>query len=206
MEIDALLARWRSAESKLYPMVVVDPRQYEANLELVRAMTNDLSNVTTIEDLVAAYGSGSDQLAAAVERLGVSAPRADIGPLLVDAAFHGRYRELPGERQQAEAARRIAEAGKGPAWVLLAETGDDGPEAATGFSRIEMHLPDGLGVHSYIDIDADTFLPLYGIETLPLDPATGEFAGHDARPERHEFKERTEWLDALETIKAKVAE
>lgn len=202
MEIDPLLAQWRSAESKLYPMVVVNPHQYEANLELVRAMTDDLSEVATTEDLVTAYENGSDLLAAAVERVGATAPRADIGPLLIDAAFQGRYRDLPGERQQAEAARRIAEAGKGPAWVLLGESGDDGPGAATGFRRIEMHVPDGFGIHSYTDIDATTFLPLYGIETLPLDPATGEYGGHDARPERREFTDRAEWLAALAALKA----
>ena len=206
MEVDALLTQWRSAESKLYPMVVVNPHQYEANLELVRAMTLDLSDVAKIEDLVTAYENGSERLAAAAERLGVSAPRADIGPLLIDAAFQGRYRELPGERQQAQAAGRIAAAGKEPAWVLLAESGDDGPGAATGFRRIEMHLPDGFGIHSYTDIDANTFLPLYRIETLQLDPATGEYTGKDARPERSEFTERAEWLEALAAMKAKVAE
>ena len=206
MEVDALLTQWRSAESKLYPMVVMNPHQYEANLELVRAMTVDLSDVAQIEDLVTAYENGSERLASAVERLGVSVPRADIGPLLIDAAFQGRYRELPGERQQARAARRIAAAGKGPAWVLLGETGDDGPGAATGFRRIEMHLPDGFGIHSYTDIDANTFLPLYRIETLQLDPATGDYTGKDARPERREFTERAEWLDALAAIKAKVTE
>ena len=101
MEIDTLLAQWRSAEAKLYPMVVVNPHQYEANLELVWAVTNDLSDVRTIDDLVTAYESGNDRLAVAVEGLGVSAPPPDIGPLLIDAAFQGRYRDLAGERQQA---------------------------------------------------------------------------------------------------------
>lgn len=201
MEIESLLAQWRSAESKLYPMVVVNPHQYEANLVLVRAMTNDLSDVGTIDDLVTAYDNGSERLAAAVEGLGVSTPRPDIGPLLIDAAFQGRYRDLAGEQQQAEAARRIAEVGTGPAWVLLAESADDA-SAATGFRRIEMHLPDGLGVHSYIDIDPSTFLPLYWIETLQLDPATGEFTDKDARPERRQFTDRAEWLDTLAAIKA----
>ncbi len=202
MEIDTLLAQWRSAEAKLYPMVVVNPHQYEANLELVRAVTNDLSDVRTIDDLVTAYESGNDRLAAAVEGLGVSAPRPDIGPLLIDAAFQGRYRDLAGERQQAEAARRIAEAGAGPAWVLLAESAADDSGAATGFRRIEMHLPDGLGVHSFTDIDASTFLPLYWIETLQLDPATGEFTGNEAFLERRQFSDRVEWVDALAAIRA----
>ena len=65
-----------------------------------------------------------------------------------------------------------------------------------------MHVPDGLGVHSYIDIDPSTFLPLYWIETLQLDPATGEFTDKDARPERRQFTDRAEWLDTLAAIKA----
>ena len=102
MEIDSLLPQWRSSESKLYPMVVVHPRQYETNLELVRAITNDLAEVTTVEELVAAYGDRAARLATVVARLGVRAPSPEMAPLLVDAAFHGRYRELPGEHQQAE--------------------------------------------------------------------------------------------------------
>ena len=39
-DIEALFTQWRASEAKLYPMVVVSPHQYEANLRLVRAMTD----------------------------------------------------------------------------------------------------------------------------------------------------------------------
>jgi hypothetical protein len=65
-----------------------------------------------------------------------------------------------------------------------------------------MRIPDGLGMHSYIDIDATTFLPFFGIEILQLDPETGEYAGTRARPERREFTVREEWLAAIAATKA----
>jgi hypothetical protein len=167
-------------------------------------MTDDLCEVTSVDNLVGEYERGADRLAASVDRLEVAAPSADVVPLLIDAAFQGRYRELPGEHQQADAERRIAEAGDGPAWVTLAEVGDNGPAAATGFRRVEMRVPDALGIHSYIDIDATTFLPLYGIEILQLEPTTGEHLGTDARPERREFTDREEWLAAIAAVKVSV--
>ena len=204
MDIEALLTQWRASEAKLYPIIVVSPHQYEANLSLVRAMTDDLWEVTSVDDLVGEYERRADRLAASVDRLEVAAPSAAVAPLLIDAAFQNRYRELPAEHQQAEAARRIAEAGDGPTWVTLAEAGDDGPAAATGFQRIEMRVPDGLGMHTYVDIDPTTFLPLYGIEILQLEPTTGEHLGTDARPERQQFADREKWLAAIAAVKSSV--
>jgi hypothetical protein len=202
MDEGELLTRWRAAEAKLYPMVVVSPHQYEVNLRLVRAMTDDLSDITTVDDLITAYEHRADRLAEAVDRLNVVAPSAEVGSLVADAAFQGRHRELTSENQQTDVVRRIAAAGAGPAWVLLGEFGDDAAGVGTGFRRIEMRVPDGLGMHSYIDIDATTFLPLCGIEILQLDPATGEYAGTHARPERREFTDREEWLAAIAAVKA----
>lgn len=182
-------------------MVVVSPHQYEANLRLVRAMTDDLADVTTVEGLIDVYEHRADRLAAAVGRSEVAAPSEVVAPLLMDAAFLGRYREIPAERQQADAAHRIAKAGNGPTWVTLAETGDDGPDAATGFQRVEMRVPDGLGMHTYVDIDASTFLPLYGVEFLQLDPTTGEHVEGQPRPERKAFTDRQEWLTVIAGVK-----
>lgn len=202
MDIEALLTQWRASEARLYPMVVVNPHQYEKNLSLVRAMTDDLGDVATVGELVDEYERRADLLQAAVNRLDVAMPSPGVAPLLIDSAFQGRHRELPGERQQTEAAGRIAEAGGGPAWVTLAESGDDGPEAATGFLRVEMRLPDGRGMHTYVDIDATTYRPLYGIEIRQLDPATGEQIDARARPARTEFTDRVEWLAAIADVKA----
>jgi len=129
------------------------------------------------------------------EKIMVARQLAKLGVDIIEAGFAF---SSPGDF---EAVRRIAAAGAGPAWVLLGEFGEDGAGVATGFRRIEMRVPDGLGMHSYIDIDATTFLPLYGIEILQLDPDTGEFAGSHARPERQEFTDREEWLAAIKAIK-----
>lgn len=203
MDLEALVGQWRAAEAKLYPMVVVNPHQYEANLALVRAMTDDLRDVDTVDGLVDAYAERDARLDAAVTRLGGPRPPAEMALLIIDAAFSGRYRELPGERARSEAGRRIAESGGRPGWITLDEIGDDSGHAGTGFRRIEMRLPDGLGLHTYIDIDPTTFLPLYGVETVQLDPGTGDFAEPRARPARNEFRARDDWLLAIKTIKAR---
>jgi len=204
MEMEALLAQWRASEAKLYPMIVVSPHRYEANLSLVRAMTDDLSEVSRVDDLVGEYERRLELLATSVDRLEVAAPSMDVAPLLIDAAFLNRYREIPGEHQQTEAAGRIAEAGDGPAWVELGKAGDDGPSAATGFQHIEMRVPDGLGMYTYIDIDATSYMPLYGIDVLQLDPTTGEQLDTSARPDRRQFMDREEWLVAIAEVRASV--
>ena len=204
METEALLAQWRASEAKLYPMIVVSPHRYEANLSLVRAMTDDLSEVSRVDDLVGEYERRLELLAASVDRLEVAAPSMDVAPLLIDAAFLNRYREIPGEHQQTEGARRIAEAGDGPAWVELGKAGDDGPSAATGFQHIEMRVPDGLGMYTYIDIDATSYMPLYGIDVLQLDPTTGEQLDTSARHDRRQFMDREEWLVAIAEVRASV--
>jgi len=205
MEIETLLAEWRGSEAKLYPMVVVNPHQYETNLSLVRAMTDDLSEVSRVDDLVGEYERRLELLSASVDRLEVAAPSMDVAPLLIDAAFLNRYREIPGEHQETEAARRIAEAGDGPAWVELGKAGDDGPAAATGFQHVEMRLPDGLGRYTYIDIDPASYMPLYGIDILQLEPTTGEQLDTSARPERRHFMDREEWLAAIAEVKASIS-
>jgi len=205
MEIETLLAEWRGSEAKLYPMVVVNPHQYETNLSLVRAMTDDLSEVSRVDDLVGEYERRLELLSASVDRLEVAAPSMDVAPLLIDAAFLNRYREIPGEHQETEAARRIAEAGDGPAWVELGKAGDDGPAAATGFQHVEMRLPDGLGMYTYIDIDPASYMPLYGIDILQLEPTTGEQLDTSARPERRHFMDREEWLAAIAEVKASIS-
>jgi hypothetical protein len=204
MDIESLVDLWRAAETKLYPMVVVSPHQYEVNLRLVRAMTKALSGATTVEALAAAYDQGQELLAKAVQDSGAAAPSTEVAPLLIGAAFQGRYRELPGERQHKSAIDAIHAAGDRRGWVTLGESGDDGPNAGAGFRRIEIHLPDGMGMHTYIDIDATTFMPLYGLELLQLDPGTGEFAGDEARPVRCEFADRDEWLQAIAVRKSQV--
>ncbi len=121
--------------------------------------------------------------------------------LVLDAAFQARYRELVAERQQAEAEQRIATAGDEPQWVVLAEAGTARSVPAPGYRRVEMHVPDGTGLHTFVEQDPTTYTPRYGIELLRLDPRTGEHLGSDASGYRDEFEDAGEWMRAVEHVR-----
>ena len=203
-DLESLLRRWRSAESKLYPMIVVNPHQYETNLRLVRAMTDQISHLATVEELIEAYGGRSSMAASTAHGLSLAAPQPEVEGLLVDAAFHARYRALRSELEKAEVDRRIAAAGDGPGWVVLAETGADGATPAPGFRRVEMHLPDGKGLHTYVDLDPSTYGPRYGFEVLRLDPSNGGELPDDAIASRQEFSELTDWERAISEARQEI--
>ena len=199
-QLGSLAERWRAAESRLYPIVFVDPPKYELYLRLVRAVADDLKDRSTAEQLAEAYAGGSRLLADAVDRLSVAGSPIDK-ELVLDAAFQARYRELRAERQQAEAKQRIAAAGGEPQWVVLAETGTARPLPAPGYERLEMHVPDGTGLHTFVEHDPSTYTPRYGIELLRLDPSTGEYLASDGSPYREEFGDPDEWMRAVEHVR-----
>lgn len=178
-------------------MVVVNPHQYETNLRLVRAMSDQMSDLATVEELIEAYDGRSSMAASTADSLSLAAPQPEVEELLVDAAFYVRYRELRSELQKAEVERRIAAAGDGPGWVVLAETGADGSTPAPGFRRVEMHLPDGKGLYTFVDVDPSTYRPRYGVEVLRLDPSSGEELPDDPIASRQEFAELTDWEQAI---------
>lgn len=199
-QLGFLVERWRAAESRLYPIVLVDPPQYELYLTLVRAIADDLKDRSSVEQLADAYAERSQLLAAAIDRLSVAGTSIDE-ELALDAAFQARYRELQAERQQAEAEQRISAAGNEPQWVVLAETGTEGPVPAPGYRRLEMHVPDGTGLHIFVEHDPSTYIPFYGIEMLRLDPRTGEHEASDASLYREGFGDLDEWKRTIERIR-----
>lgn len=187
-------------------MVVVNPHQYETNLRLVRAMTDQMSDLATVEELMEAYGGRSSMAASTAHGMPLAAPQPEVEGLLVDAAFHARYRELQSELEKAEVERRIAAAGDGPGWVLLAETGADGATPAPGFQRVEMHLPDGKGLYTFVDLDPSTYGPSYGVEVLRLDPSSGEELPDDPIASRQEFSELTDWERAIAEARQQIGD
>jgi hypothetical protein len=200
-QLAELIGRWRSAEQRLYPTVVVDPQQYERYLRLIRAITDDLGDRSTAEELAEAYGERMRFLEAAAHRLSSVAPSVGDEDLVIGAAFYARYRELRAEWHQAEVMERIAAAGQDPQWVLLGETGTAEPVPVPGYRRLEMHVPDGTGLHTFVEFDPKTYAPLYGVELLRLDPRTGEHLPDDARPSRQEFLDPDQWEWAVARLR-----
>jgi len=191
--------RWREAERRLYPVVLSDPDAYQLYVLAVRELADELGPIATVDGLAEAYGDGERRAAAVLERSGGPAgpPAAE---LVAGAAFALRHRELAADLAAAEVARRLAEAAaSGAGWVVLHEAGH--PELAVlgQYNRLEIHLPDGAGLHSFVEMEAGADRPVFVVEALPLDPATGARRGEAQR--RVELADREAWTRAVEELR-----
>lgn len=202
-----LVGRWQAAEERLYPVVMVRPELYERYLVLVRAVADELAGTDSPERLAAAYEHGAEVVAAVVERDAIPVEGLDLG-LVAGAAFSLRYRELLADAHRREAADRIRAAGeRGDAWALIYETGSlaEGPYAP--YSKLEMHVRDGMGLHAFVEPDPETGSPRYCLEVVRLDPSTGgrlEEGDEDER-ERLTFTDESAWKDAVAKTKERLS-
>jgi hypothetical protein len=197
--LDESISHWRSAENRLYPVVMTRPDLYELCVRLVRAVADDLGSARSPEQLLEAYGRAGEVAAEAVRRTNLSTEGIDLG-LVAGAAFSLRYRELLEEMNREEAMRRIREGReRGAEWVPVYETG---PGLLSPYRRLEMRLADGRGLHIFVEPDPATGGPLYGVEAIQLDPRTGDWLP-DAAPlsPRQTFTDPDEWEAAIDTAR-----
>jgi hypothetical protein len=67
-----------------------------------------------------------------------------------------------------------------------------------------MYLPGADGIRMSVDADAETGSLRYTVETMALDPVSGEpLTGPDARFSRVTFGERADWDEAYEELRAR---
>jgi hypothetical protein len=96
------------------------------------------------------------------------------------AAFALRYREVKAAAARGAVAARVQEAtAKGERWVVLQEPPRGqapDPFASAVSSRVELHVPTGVAIHSFVELDPDTYQSRYGVEAARLDPVSGELA------------------------------
>jgi hypothetical protein len=194
-----LVARWRQADERLYPIVMIDPERFRQIVSVVRAASDQLASETCLDDLVEARRRGQAVVSQAAEAVGI--PLAQVGDieLVADAAFHLRYRELTAQRHRREVTDTIATArAQGDRWVVVAESGRLDQLAVQPYQRIEMRLDDGLALRGWIDIDPHTFAPVHGLEELRLDRNTGAMieAGEPAATRTYATREQWEaaWI------------
>lgn len=195
-----LLRRWSDAEGKLYPVVMVRPELYELYVRLVRGVSDELASAESVDALAerfATSGGGEELVRQVADRLGISTEGMDVG-LLAGAAFAHRYRETLQVEHRNAARTRIREAReRGEERVLVYQTGSP---AAPPYRRLDMRLADGTGVHSFVELDPETGGPVFGVETLQLDPQTGDWVT-EAREiaSRQTFADAAEWAEAVRT-------
>jgi hypothetical protein len=164
--------RWRLAEQRLYPMIMVAPEAYATYVRVVRSVADELGACSTQDQLVDAYADRSTIVHGALAAAGVSGSGIDLD-LAADAAFQLRSDEVEREQQRGELRRRIADMQGRAGWVVVMETALVSGQVFPPYRRLEMHLPEGTGLDATVELDLDTGHPLYAVEVVQLDPASG---------------------------------
>ncbi len=203
-EMSALVNTWRKREGKYYASVLDVPELYMAGIRLVRAVVDRLNDITTPEVLLDTYRQTTVDLVVEVaDGLGVPQLAFVDYDLALDTAFYLRYQEIAKAQAEAEAKARIAEAkAEGSAWVVLYDNETNRP-GHSFFRRLEMHLPDGLGLYTAVELDLEKGR-LYVLEPLVLDPDTGQPRRGISPPDpRQEFTTRAELATATATLHEK---
>jgi hypothetical protein len=199
LDREAAVEAWRRAEGRIYPSVMINADLYQQYIGVVRAVAEELQDVRTEDDLVAAWYERKELVREVVSR---SAP-----PMLAlmdqaairDAAFCHRHREITREQGKAIAAQRLEEARRtGAGWVVLFE--DVTP---LGSQRLEMHVRSGRALHAASDLPLDASRPKFTLEVVHLDPRDGAWLldKPPAMPEQT-FDTREEWEARIEQARS----
>ena len=191
-------ARWRAAEDRLFPVVLVDPDTYRRALYVVGLLLEQLrANTTTLDQLL---GLDVDP-APLLSTLPAGSVCDDGDRLTLEAAFAVRDRELAAaaKRGQRAAALALAHAA-GATWVDL--EGSWEAVLSTGGRHTEMHLPTARALVATID-------PYSGdgphrLELVVLDGDTGTPVETTDRDRA--FADRAEWLAQRQRWRADIEE
>ena len=195
---------WRKAEDRFYQSVLNAPEFYTVGIRLVRAVANSLAAVVEPEALVEAYQQFE------LEQVGLIADEMDLAQvdfvdftLARDTAFYLRYQEILDQQDQARVQANLAEAGAaGVQWVTLYDN-ETKRQGRAFFQRLEMRLPDGLGLYTGVELDMEKGR-VYVVEPIMLDPASGEpRRGVPAPDPREEFSSREAFNAAVVRLREK---
>lgn len=185
-------ARFRAAESGLYPLVMADPDLFERATTLVGLVAADLRDCHDVSEVLAGMERSLAGLPALARGAGIDLTDVPL-TVVVDAAGALRCRELPAEEAVALARRRLEEArAEGRSW-LVEESPMEQVVAGVHWRR-ELHVATGATLVTTMradggdgDGDGD---PAYALEVRPGDPPLGVV------PVRESFADREAWLAA----------
>ena len=202
--VQSYLTTWRQGEDKYYGTVLSTPELYTAALQLARGIADSLAEIDTVEALLEAYPGFTIATVAEIgEALALTRRDFLDYHLARDAAFYLRHREILETQAKREIQARIAEATTaGEPWVTLYNT-EHVRQGVTFFQRLEMHLPDGRGIYSAIELDWEKGR-VYVLEPLLLDPTTGDIQRQTRPTEpRQEFTTHQELTLTLVALRQK---
>jgi len=208
-------ARWRAAEDRLFPVVLVDPDTYRRVLYVVGLLLEQLrANITSLDQLLgldvdpapllSALPVGSAGGAQFADSAGGAQFAGSAGGeerLTLEAAFAVRDRELTAAAKRGRRAAAIALArSAGATWVDL--EGSWEAVLSTGARHTEMHLPTARALVATID-------PYSGdgphrLELVVLDGEAGTPVETTDRDRA--FADRAEWLAQRQQWRADIEE
>ncbi|HEX6337680.1 MAG TPA: hypothetical protein VFZ85_12050 [Jiangellaceae bacterium] len=195
-----LVGRWKAAEQRLALLAVGDPDLYLRHLGAVGRVAERLRQITDVQELGAAYARWRTIVSPLVEGGGLD------DESLAGTAWMVRWRELRDVRHAEQVAMRINDARqRGQSWVIVSETV---PPATSALSypceRTMMRAADGMAVRAAVEIDPDTYGPLYSLAVIRLDPSTGLEISAAACEPPEEFADRTAWERGLARLLSKL--
>ena len=203
-KIQTYLPAWRQAEDRFYGSVMNAPELYTEGIHLVRAIADSLKHVEDTAALAEAYPQTDIRRVADIAD-GMELLLRDFLDynLARDAAFYLRYREILEAKAQAEVLAQLAAArSRGDRWVTLYHN-ETPRQGFTFFQRLEMHVADGIGIYSAIELDWEKGR-VYVVEPVALDPDTGLLQkGASAPDPRLEFATREEMIVAIAVLRKK---
>jgi hypothetical protein len=199
---EGAIRRWEAAEQRLYPALMAWPEGYERSIALARAVADELGCVRTTESLADAYAQGVNITAAAARRHMLPTDGIDL-ELVAGAGFCLRYREIVTETQREEVARIVGEArARGQEWVVIHEARPWQQRPFPPWRRVEMHLPEGTGLHEWVEESLEGAGVEFGVEIVPLDPKTGRWLADHPIGDRRMFSDYEAWREEVDRLKA----
>jgi hypothetical protein len=162
------VAAWRRAEATIYPTVMVNAVLYQQYLGVVRAVIDEMGDVSSEDELFTAWTEHRAIAAEVVRRLAPSLGAVMDVDAVRDAAFCQRHRDITREQGKRLARRRLQEAReRRDEWVVLFD--DVTP---MGSHRLEMHVRTGRALHPSSQVDPEGRIR-FELEVVQLDPRTG---------------------------------
>lgn len=184
-------------------LAVGDPDLYLQHLDVVAHVAERLRQHANIEELSAAYAQWQTIVTPLAEAEGGALDEES----LAGTAWMVRWRELTNARHKEQVAARISEARRrGDSWVTVSEAGPP-PTSALSYpcERTIMRLTDGIAVRAAVEIDADTYGPLYTAAIIRLEPLSGlEVSAAASVPPRQQFADRTAWQEGVAALLAEL--
>jgi hypothetical protein len=204
MAIHNYIVELRQVEDQFYRTILNDPETYMLGIQLVRAVADSLWSITDLATLIERLQrSSSEDVIAIADAL--EAPQVVLldYQLALGAAFYLRAQEIQADQARAAILARLAEArAHEQPWVVLYEQ-ETHRQGRTLFQRLEVHLPDGVGLRTASELDWEKG-QIFLVEPLMLDLATGEIRG-DAKPPEpsKQFVTYEGMVQAIEALKRK---